>query len=171
VWDTFAAIIHEVKTGEKLPWWRWSNIRKKRARFTVRRSILQDLFQIEKLSSFIRQRTIVSQPDDYFQINDYRNSSVQDEVWVAEKSNMIVGFVSANLPRNFIHNLFVHPNHQRRGIGTKLLQVVEANLRRPLTIKIIKEDLEVSGFYKKHGWYQVSVHDNEEEPYVLYRKD
>jgi nucleotidyltransferase/DNA polymerase involved in DNA repair len=28
VWDTFAAIIHESKTGEKLPWWYWTPIRK-----------------------------------------------------------------------------------------------------------------------------------------------
>lgn len=28
VWDVFAAIIHEAKTGEKLPWWHWSKIRK-----------------------------------------------------------------------------------------------------------------------------------------------
>ncbi len=26
--DVFAAIIHEVKTGEKLPWWHWAKIRK-----------------------------------------------------------------------------------------------------------------------------------------------
>jgi len=29
VLDTFSAIIHEAKTGEKTPWWRWSAIRKK----------------------------------------------------------------------------------------------------------------------------------------------
>lgn len=28
VWDVFSAIIHEAKTGEKLPWWHWSSIRK-----------------------------------------------------------------------------------------------------------------------------------------------
>lgn len=28
VWDVFAAIIHEAQTGEKLPWWHWSAIRK-----------------------------------------------------------------------------------------------------------------------------------------------
>ena len=30
VWDVFAAIIHEAKTGEKLPWWHWTAIRKAR---------------------------------------------------------------------------------------------------------------------------------------------
>ena len=28
MWDTFAAIIHEAQTGEKIPWWHWSAIRK-----------------------------------------------------------------------------------------------------------------------------------------------
>lgn len=35
MWDTFAAIIHEAKTGEKLPWWHWSKIRKSRTRSTT----------------------------------------------------------------------------------------------------------------------------------------
>ncbi|OGT32020.1 MAG: Mitomycin resistance protein mcrB [Gammaproteobacteria bacterium RIFCSPHIGHO2_12_FULL_35_23] len=30
VWDVFAAIIHEARTGEKQPWWHWTPIRKKR---------------------------------------------------------------------------------------------------------------------------------------------
>jgi len=30
VWDVFAAIIHEAKTGEKTPWWEWTKIRKER---------------------------------------------------------------------------------------------------------------------------------------------
>ncbi len=30
VWDTFAAIIHEAKTGIKKPWWDWTPIRKAR---------------------------------------------------------------------------------------------------------------------------------------------
>lgn len=29
VWDVFAAIIHEAKTGEKKPWWEYTAVRKK----------------------------------------------------------------------------------------------------------------------------------------------
>ena len=28
VWDVFAAIIHEAKTGERTPWWKWTTQRK-----------------------------------------------------------------------------------------------------------------------------------------------
>lgn len=30
VWDTFAAAIHQAKTGEATPWWQWTAVRKKR---------------------------------------------------------------------------------------------------------------------------------------------
>lgn len=30
VWDIFAAIIHEAHTGQKLPWWHFTKIRKSR---------------------------------------------------------------------------------------------------------------------------------------------
>ena len=30
VWDVFAAIIHEARTGEKQPWWQWTAVRKQR---------------------------------------------------------------------------------------------------------------------------------------------
>ena len=30
VWDVFAAIIHEAKTGIKQPWWEWTKVRKNR---------------------------------------------------------------------------------------------------------------------------------------------
>lgn len=32
VWDVFAAIIHEAKTGEKTPWWEWTKVRKERSK-------------------------------------------------------------------------------------------------------------------------------------------
>jgi Pathogenicity locus len=31
VWDVFAAIVHEARTGEKTRWYEWTEIRKKRA--------------------------------------------------------------------------------------------------------------------------------------------
>lgn len=31
VWDTFAAAIHQAKTGEALPWWAFTKVRKARA--------------------------------------------------------------------------------------------------------------------------------------------
>lgn len=34
VWDIFAAIIHEARTGEGKPWWEWTPIRKEKFHHT-----------------------------------------------------------------------------------------------------------------------------------------
>lgn len=31
VWDTFAAAVHQARTGEAMPWWKWTAVRKGRA--------------------------------------------------------------------------------------------------------------------------------------------
>jgi hypothetical protein len=31
VWDTFAAAIHQARTGEALPWWQFTRVRKQRS--------------------------------------------------------------------------------------------------------------------------------------------
>ena len=30
VWDVFAAAVHQARTGEATPWWRWTKVRKSR---------------------------------------------------------------------------------------------------------------------------------------------
>jgi GNAT superfamily N-acetyltransferase len=71
----------------------------------------------------------------------------------------------------FIHNLFIHPIHQKCGNGTQLLKVAEKNLGRPMTLKIAMDNLKACGFYEKHGWHKVSVHEDTLEAYTLYKKD
>jgi ribosomal protein S18 acetylase RimI-like enzyme len=119
-----------------------------------------------------RQHTFASRHPDEFQIGDYQKSTAEDEVcWVAEEHGSIVGFVSTYPADNFIHNLFVHPERQAKHIGTQLLHIAEANLGRPMTLKIAMDNLKPCGFYEKHGWYKVSQYDDTSEPYLLYKKD
>ena len=92
-------------------------------------------------------------------------------MWVAEDNGQILGFISTYPSDNFIHNLFVYPDAQRTGLGTQLLMIAEANLGRPMTLKIAMDNLKVCPFYEKHGWVKVSAHEGGADPYVLYRKD
>ena len=137
----------------------------------IRKAQYEDTLQLERLFQFTRQKTFASRPLGEFQIGDYQQSTNDDKVWVFEKDGFIVGFVSVYLPDNFIHNLCVHPDHQRQGIGRRLLHIAESHLTCPMTLKIAMDNLKVSEFYKKQGWYQVSIHDDKKEPYTLYGKD
>ena len=138
---------------------------------TIRKSKPEDTAQLEKLFHLTCQHTFTSRPKDEFQIGDYAKSVEEDEVWVAEKDDLVVGFISTYSADNFLHNLFVHPDHQGKGIGTQLLKIAEENLKRPMTLKIAMDNRKACAFYESRGWFQVSVHEDAPEPYMLYKKD
>ncbi len=137
----------------------------------IRRAELGDIPQLEEIFYFTRKKTFLSRHEGSFRIDDYQISTLEDEVWVAEINGTIAGFISIYLLDNFIHNLFIHPKFQGQGIGKQLLQIAERRLSHPITLKIAMDNLRACGFYEKHGYYQVSVHEDAEEPYLLYKKD
>lgn len=136
----------------------------------IRKQIESDVDQLELLFQSVRRKTFIIRSSDDFLIGDYQKSTAEDEVWVAEESGIIVGFVSTYPSHNFIHNLFVYPEYQGKGIGTDLLKVAEASLACPMTLKIAMDNLSVCSFYEKHGWVEGSVHEEVDEPYILYIK-
>lgn len=136
----------------------------------LRKPNIKDIDALEELFQITRCHTFVLRAAEEFKIGDYAKSTQEDEVWVAEETGVIVGFVSIYVPDNFIHNLFVHQKSQGKRIGKQLLQVAEENLARPMTLKAAMDNPKSFSFYEKYGWYQVSVHEDVDEPYILYRK-
>lgn len=51
VWDTYAAAIHQAKTGEALPWWHFTKIRKERQRPDMKPKGRNTSASVEKTSS------------------------------------------------------------------------------------------------------------------------
>lgn len=52
-----------------------------------------------------------------------------------------------------LHKLYVHPKHQRRGIGTALIQHIErAAVGRTLVLTVNKRNHKAIAAYKKHGF-------------------
>lgn len=137
---------------------------------TIRKAKPEDTPQLETLFQLSRQKTFTSRPEDEFQIGDYAKSVEEDEVWVAEENGDVVGFVCTYPADNFVHNLFVHPDDQGKGIGSRLLQTAEANLLIPMTLKITMDNIKACVFCEKHDWHQVSVYEDAEEPYILYKE-
>jgi ribosomal protein S18 acetylase RimI-like enzyme len=136
----------------------------------IRKQNIEDIEVLELLFQITRQHTFISRPAEEFKIGDYVKSTHEDEVWVAEENGCIIGFVSIYVPDNFIHNLFVHPKHQGKGIGKRLLQVAEQNLGRPMTLKAAMDNPKSFSFYEKYDWHQVSIHQDIDKPYALYGK-
>ena len=136
----------------------------------LRKSKIEDIEALENLFKLTRQDTFILRPAEEFKIGDYVKSTQEDEVWLAEEAGVILGFVSIYPPDNFIHHLFVHPARQGQGIGKQLLQIAEENLGRPMTLKAAIDNPRSFSFYEKYGWHQISIHEDLEEPYILYGK-
>src|SRR5688572_28254275 len=47
----------------------------------------------------------------------------RDEVWVAEVSGILAGFIAFG--HGWVNHLYVHPAHQRQGVGSGLLAVAK----------------------------------------------
>ena len=137
----------------------------------IREAKNEDTDALEKIFQITRQKTFKLTPSKNFNIGDYKKSTEGEEVWVFEENGNIAGFISLWLPDNFIHNLFVHPDFQGRSIGQQLLKKAEERLCRPMALKVSMGNLKACLFYEKHGWEKISMHENEQEPYILFRKD
>lgn len=136
----------------------------------IREAKEKDTEELELLFQVTRQKTFTTRPPDEFKIGDYKKWTKGEIIFVAIQDGNIVGFTSIFLP-NFIHNLFVYPHAQMRGVGTLLLQKAEEQLTCPMELKVALYNLKACPFYEKHGWKEAFAYLDAPDPYLLYRKE
>lgn len=110
------------------------------------------------------------QPAAPFDLEDYRRSVEDEEVWVAELGDLVVGFTSIYPPASLIQNLFVDPDWQHHGIGTALLDRACAHLARPARLRCLAANRNARAFYEHNGWVVEAPPLLPQDPFILYRK-
>jgi ribosomal protein S18 acetylase RimI-like enzyme len=94
---------------------------------------------------------------------------VEREVWLAEREGRIIGEMV--LRGEVVDHLYVRPEAQRRGVGTRLLAEAKRGRGR-LRLYTFQSNEPARDFYEKHGFKAVAFGDgtgNEEgAPDVLY---
>jgi ribosomal protein S18 acetylase RimI-like enzyme len=91
-------------------------------------------------------------------------------VWVAERAGALVGLVAVEAP--WIRQLSVFPEHQRRGVGTALLDKARECSPAELRLFTFQRNDKARMFYQKHGFRIVALGVSpapELEPDVEYR--
>jgi putative acetyltransferase len=92
----------------------------------------------------------------------------KDQIFIAEENQKILGFIAFN--SEFIDQLYVLPEAQRRGIGSRLLKFAQ-DFSPHLKLWTFQENQRAQAFYKKHGFNEVRRTDGsaneEKEPDIL----
>ena len=91
------------------------------------------------------------------------------DLFVAEADGRLLGFLALN--GSYVDRLYVHPNGQRRGIGSRLIQRAQQQSPGGLELHTHQKNVRACAFYEKHGFlasrYGVSPAP-ESEPDVEY---
>ena len=87
----------------------------------------------------------------------------ENEVWVAEAGGAVAGFIA--FKRGLVSHLYVAPEHQGRGIGTRLLDVAKSK-NDLLRLWVFQVNVSAIRFYEGRGFRVVERTDgagNEEK--------
>lgn len=91
------------------------------------------------------------------------------EVWVAIEPSELAGMMA--LDGDWVEQLYISPEHQRRGHGSRLLELAKRQ-RRSLELWTFVSNVEAQRFYEAHGFARsgpVSADNEEHAPAVRYR--
>lgn len=88
----------------------------------------------------------------FYEDLDYFHNVVlkKHRVWVAELESRPVGFMAMN--KDFIDQLYIHPDFQRRGIGHLLLNFAREQSPSHLWLYTLQANTNARAFYEKNGF-------------------
>jgi len=110
-------------------------------------TILWRISREKSLPEFQREKGHFFYEDqNYFQNHILKNN----QVWVVESGQQPVAFMAMN--KDFIDQLYIHPDHQRRGIGRALLDFARRLSPDHLWLYTLQINVGARAFYEKNGF-------------------
>jgi len=125
------------------------------------REPLRQLFLIARCKAFFWAIATELKPEDFDQ------STEGEQILVAVNGDTRLGFASIWQADNFLHNLFVHPDYQRQGVGRALLHGCVPYFAGVASLKCVKANSAATAFYQSMGWTVRSEAMAAEGPYLL----
>ncbi len=94
----------------------------------------------------------------------------KEEVFVAIRSAEIAGYAAWR--DGWLNHLYIHPTHQRKGVGTALLNAAKKSMPSGFRFWVFQRNMIARAFYEKHGCVMIRETDgktnDEREPDVEY---
>lgn len=133
----------------------------------IRHAEVEDIEEIQKVameswqdtySSIIPEETITEIVDSWYDREDLEQQVKDPVFYVAEVEGKVIGFVHASVKKEkaHLHRLYLKPEHQRKGIGTKLYSRAEEDVRdsgaEVIRLEVMSENEKGTGFYRSKGF-------------------
>lgn len=107
--------------------------------------------------------------NDQWQENDFSTHFNPNGITLVHEERELVGYshVENRGDQLFIRMIVVHPRHQRKGIGSRLLESAVASGKeqsKRIGLEVFKINNEAKRFYERHGF---NVEDETSSSYVM----
>jgi ribosomal protein S18 acetylase RimI-like enzyme len=79
--------------------------------------------------------------------------TLENDIWVEENESCIQGFIA--LQGSYIDRLYIHPESQRQGVGTALIQFAKERNPAGLELRTHQQNKRACDFYEKLGFKAV----------------
>jgi len=81
-------------------------------------------------------------------------------VVVVEDEDVVVGFAAVDLRTRELSQIFIAPDHQRRGIGRQLLAWAQAQMPAGFSLHTLTNNVGSRAFYRRHGLIEGATRTN-----------
>ena len=134
--------------------------------FEISEFVEEDRAELRQLYNDVRKETfnrIESQKKYTFDLD-----TKGEAIMVAKTEGKVAGFISVWLPDNFIHHLYIRKEYRRKGLGSSLIGHVKKQLKKPLTLKCLLDNINAVKFYEKNGWNAKSTGISDHGVFILF---
>lgn len=129
-----------------------------------REAIVSDIQQIQIVRNAVKENTL-SNPNLVTDADCEAYMTVRGKGWVCVVDDCVVGFSIVDLKENNIWALFVHPDHEAKGIGKKLHHLMLNWYFEQTKQKVwlgTSPGTRAEKFYNQMGWKEVGKHGSNE---------
>ena len=138
-----------------------------------REAQISDISQIQVVRNAVKEN-VLSDPSLVTDKDCEEFLTVRGKGWVCVVDEVVVGFSIADLKEKNIWALFVHPDHEAKGIGKKLHKEMLDWYFDQTKEKIwlgTAPNSRAENFYRMNGWKEVGVHGKGEIKFEMSYED
>ncbi len=138
-----------------------------------REAQISDIPQIQMVRHSVKEN-VLSDPSLVTDKDCEEFLTVRGRGWVCEINKVVVGFSIADLKENNIWALFVHPEHEAKGIGKRLHKKMlywYFNQTKEKVWLSTAPNSRAENFYRLNGWKEVGVHGKGEIKFEMSYED